>query len=1156
MSDFTHLHVHTHYSILDGAANIKNLLKKASDTGMTALAITDHGNMYGVMEFFLKAKDFGIKPILGCEVYVAEGSRFDKTNKYDRGHHLILLAKNLKGYFNLSKLVSLGFLDGFYYNPRIDKEILKQYSEGLIASSACLGGELPSVALNKGKEAAEKVIEEFVSIFGDDYYIELQRHGHAEQDEVNPVLVEMAEKYGVKYIATNDIHYINKDDYDAHKILICLNTGKDLDDEKGLHYSGNEYLKTAEEMSELFADLPLALANTREIVDKIEDFKITEDVILPVFPLPDGFENEDNYLSHLTREGAKNRYKELTEEIDTRIDYELQVIRDIGYAGYFLIVHDFIDAARKMGVMVGPGRGSAAGSIVAYCTGITDIDPIRFNLLFERFLNKDRVSMPDIDVDFDDEGRDQVIRYVTDKYGSEKVAQIVTFGTMAARLAIRDVARVLKLPLPEADRLAKLVPEGQITLEKAYKDVPELYQALNGSDELIRRTLTFAKTLEGSARHTGTHACGVIIGRQDLIDYVPLAVSKENNTGTGVIQQTQYEGPMAEKAGLLKMDFLGLKTLSIIKDSLVTIKSRHGIQIDIDNLPEEDTKTWELFQRGDTGSIFQFESDGMRKYLKDLKPNNIEDLIAMNALYRPGPIDYIDTFINRKHGKENVRFPHPSIEPILQNTYGIMVYQEQIMEIARVMGGFTLGQADLLRRAMGKKIPAEMESKRKDFLEGALNKGIEEKTAIEVFNTMMEFANYGFNRSHAAAYAVLAYRTAYLKAHFPAEFMAANLTHNLSDIKKITLLIDDCRRQGIDVLGPDVNESELKFTVNAQGKIRFAMAAIKGVGEGAVESIIYERSLGGSFSHIFDFVKRINLRQVNKRCLESLALAGAFDEFPNSHRAQYFFKEPNDETIFLERLIKYANQYQNSLASSQQSLFGDHTTASLADPVLPECPRWLPLEMLHKEKEVVGFYVSGHPLDQYRIEIAKFVNAKLGQLRDNLPRYNNSNPVVAGIISAVTVKRTKEGKEYANFVLEDYSDGYNFTVFSETYLKYKHLLVVGHLLLVKLNVTTRYKQDDQFEARISHVELLEEVLVKHVKKVALYIPFTSISDGFTKSMAAMVKEHRGQCPIEFNVFNPENNDYVPLSSSKVKIAPDTFLKQIERIPFVKYRISV
>lgn len=1154
MPEFTHLHVHTQYSILDGAANIELLIKKAKESGMKALAITDHGNMYGVLKFYSEAKKQGIKPIIGCEVYVATESR--TTKEKTRGkhyHHLILLAKNLTGYHNLSKLISLGFLEGFYYKPRIDKEILEKYSEGIIVSSACLGGEVPQMVLNHGEEKAQLAIDWYKSIFKDDFYLELQNHGLPEQHKVNVTLKKLADLNGIKVIATNDVHYINKEDYDAHDILVRLNTGSDINDTKDdLHYSGQEFLKSPEEMADLFPELPEALQNTQEIVEKIEDYSIYSDVILPVFPLPEGFGSEDEYLRHLTYEGAKKLYPEITHEITERLDFELEVIKNMGFPGYFLIVQDFINKAREMDVTVGPGRGSAAGSAVAYCTGITSIDPIRYNLLFERFLNPERVSMPDIDVDFDDEGREKVLDYVVDKYGKNRVAQIVTFGTMAAKLAIRDVARVLKLPLPDADRIAKMVPEKPgITIKKAYEEVPELAAIKKNGEELERKTLQFAETLEGSARHTGTHACGVIIGRDDLINYVPLATAKDST-----LMVTQYEGKLVESVGMLKMDFLGLKTLSIIKDAIKNIDRRHRIKIDIDKIPLDDNKTYELYQRGDTIGTFQFESEGMRSYLKELKPTNIEDLIAMNALYRPGPMEYIPLYIRRKHKKEKVVYPHPMLEEILTPTFGIMVYQEQIMQVAQVMGGFSLGKADLLRRAMGKKKMEIMEEQMAIFVEGAAQKGIDEKKAREVFLTMMEFAKYGFNRSHSAAYSLIAYQTAYLKAHYPAEYMAAVLTHNLSDIKKITFFIDESKRQNIPVLGPDVNESYLNFMVNDKGEIRFGLAGIKNVGENAALSIIDERTKNGKYKTIFDFAKRVNLKSVNKRSMESLALAGAFDSFEDTHRAQYFYRENSDDSIFLEKIVKYAADYQVQENASQVSLFGDFSAIEIKDPVLPVCPHWTKLEQLKNEKDVTGFYMSGHPLEDFKVEIDHFCNVNINDIKSNREQYKGKNVSFAGIVTEVNHRTSKTGNAFATFSIEDFTDFDTFILFSEDYLKFKHFLLEGSSLFIKAQIQSRNnKNRDQLDVRITSIVLLSEVIEKFVGEIRIQIPLKSITKNFTKNLNDSIKKNPGNCKLRFEILDDETNSSIAMPAPKHSIAASAFAKDLEKYPELKIKFA-
>ncbi len=1145
MPDFTHLHVHTQFSILDGAAKIPLLIDTAQSYGMDALAITDHGNLYGTLKFFLEARRKKIKPIIGCEIYVAARTRHDKTEKPDRsGYHLILLAKNLEGYRNLSRLSSLGYTEGFYYTPRIDKELLRKYHHGIIASSACLGGEIPETILKKGEDQGAMVLEEYLDIFGEDFYLELMNHGLPEQDSVNKVLRGYASKYNVKLIASNDVHFVRKDDFEAHHILICLNTGKDVEDVSGMHYTGQEYLKSQEEMAELFADIPEALANTREIVDKVEEYDITsKKIILPHFPLPGEFASEDDYLRHLTYEGAKGLYPEISKEIRDRLDYELKVISEMGFSGYFLIVQDFIRAAKKMDVIVGPGRGSAAGSAVAFCTGITNIDPIRYNLLFERFLNPERVTMPDIDIDFDDDGRERVLEYVVKKYGREKVAQIVTFGTMAARLAIRDVARVLRLPLPEADKLAKMVPEKPGTsLSKAYKEVKELGDIKKDGDELQKKTLIFAETLEGSARHTGTHACGVIIGPDNLMDHVPLSTAKDSE-----LPVTQYEGKLVESVGMLKMDFLGLKTLSIIKDAIENIKGTKNISINIDDIALDDKKTFELYQRGDTIGTFQFESDGMRTYLKELKPTNIEDLIAMNALYRPGPMNFIPIYINRKHGREKVEYPHPLLEEILRPTYGIMVYQEQIMQTAQIMAGFTLGKADILRRAMGKKKVDIMAEQKVEFVKGAAEKDIKKDKAEEVFSIMERFAEYGFNRSHSAAYSVIAYKTAFLKANYTAEYMAAVLTHNLSDIKKIKFFIDECKRQNIDVLGPDVNESSLNFTVNEEGQIRFGLGAVKGVGEGAVINIIEERTGNGEYRNIFDFTKRINLRSVNRRCMESLAMAGAFDGFESSHRAQYFFRENTDDSIFLEKVIRYAANHQERKSSAQQSLFGEDSEEETTDPPMPECDRWTKLQQLKNEKDVTGFYMSGHPLDDYAMEIDNFCNTGLAELNQDIRQFENKNVSFAGMVTSTQARTAKNGKPFGIFVMEDYSDTRQFILFSEDYLKMKHLLIEGSQVLVKARVEKRYNNEDQLEVRISSMNLLPDVIEKFTKGIVIMVNLVDLDQEKVEQIHQLIKKHSGRCEVNFKIFDAVEKRTLELKPKNNGVNPGEFLRELKEI---------
>ncbi|MDT8393936.1 MAG: DNA polymerase III subunit alpha [Bacteroidales bacterium] len=1153
MPEFTHLHVHTQFSILDGASKINALIEKAAATGMKSLAITDHGNMFGVPLFIQAARNKGIKPIVGCEVYVAAESRHNKAGKQDRkSYHLILLAKNKAGYHNLAKLSSKGYLEGFYYNPRIDKELLREYHEGIIASSACLGGEIPSAIMNHGIERAELALQEYLDIFGEDFYLELQDHGLPEQKSVNKVLIELAAKYNVKLIATNDVHFINENDFQAHRILICLNTGKDLDDVSGMHYTGQEFLKTPEQMLELFGEHPEALSNTAGIVAKVEDYEITtKKIVLPHFPLPEGFESEDDYLRHLAYEGAQKLYPELSNEISERLDFELKVIREMGFPGYFLIVQDFIAEARKMKVIVGPGRGSAAGSAVAYCTGITNIDPIRYNLLFERFLNPERVTMPDIDVDFDDEGREKVLDYVVKKYGRDKVAQIVTFGTMAARSAIRDVARVLKLPLPDADRLAKLIPEKPgITFAQAYREVPELAEVKKKGKELEKKTLTLAETLEGSARHTGTHACGVIIGPDDLVEHVPLSTAKDST-----LMVTQYEGKLVESVGMLKMDFLGLKTLSIIKDALRNIRSSYDADIDIDNIPLDDELTFQLYQKGETIGTFQFESEGMRKHLKELKPNNIEDLIAMNALYRPGPMQFIEVYINRKQGREKVNYPHPMLEEILKPTYGIMVYQEQIMQTAQLMAGFSLGKADILRRAMGKKKAGIMQEQKIEFVKGALAKNIEKEKAEEIFGTMERFAEYGFNRSHSAAYSVIAYQTAYLKAHYTAEYMAAVLTHNLNDIKKITFFIDESKRQNIEVLGPDVNESEYNFTVTRKGTIRFGMGAIKGVGESAVKAIVQEREANGPFLSIFDMAKRVSLQAVNKSCFEALAKAGAFDNFEGTHRAQFFYRQNSDDSIFLEKVIRHGSSYQEKKNSAQQSLFGDDSLAEAPDPEMPDCNPYSKIEQLRKEKEVTGFYISGHPLDDFAFEIENFCDVTIGEVFNNIGKYAGRQLTLAGMITEASERLTQNGNYFGTFILEDFNDSKKFFLFSEDYLRLKHFLIDGTNVLVNVKVQFRRGGQEQLEIKVNGMSLLAEAIAKYTKTITISLKAKDITAALTGKLRKMLKNKKGNCQIKFRIEEDDSRKALHMQPRKQGVDPAAFIRELREMPDIEFKIN-
>ena len=1138
MPDFCHLHCHTQYSLLDGAADIYSLMKKAKADDMKAVAITDHGNMFGAFKFYSAAKANDILPIIGCEFYIVE-DRFQKEftgGRKDKRYHQLLLAKDANGYKNLSKLCSLGFIEGAYGNfPRIDKQLLMQYKDGLIATSCCVAAEVPRTFLEKGEEAAEKVFLEWLDIFGEDYYVELQRHGlqGIDQDGVNVFMMKMARKHNVKMIATNDSHYVEKEDYNAHDILLCINTGDfkstPIGDGKGYRFGFENdqfYFKSKAEMAELFKDVPEALDNTMEIVSKITAPQLKRDILLPNYTLPQGFNNEDEYLKHLAFEGAKRKYPEVNSEVAERLEFELKVIKDMGFSGYFLIVQDFIAAAKQIGVAVGPGRGSAAGSAVAFATGITNLDPIKYSLLFERFLNPERVSMPDIDIDFDDEGRQKVIDYVVDKYGKNQVAQIITYGTMAAKSSIRDVARVLQYPLADTDKLAKMIPDGVgMNLKKAFEENPELKTIRHQVDTMPGLVLREAEKLEGSIRQRGIHAAGVIIAPSDITEYIPVCTAKDAD-----LLVTQFDGKVIEDAGMLKMDFLGLKTLSIINDALKNVKENRGIDIDIDKIPLDDELTFELYQRGDTIGTFQFESEGMRMYLKDLKPTNIEDLIAMNALYRPGPMDYIPDFINRKHGKVPVEYPHEWLEPILKNTYGIMVYQEQIMQAAQIMAGYSLGSADILRRAMGKKIASEMEKQKVIFVKGATEKGVDKKKAEEIFDVMAKFANYGFNRSHSAAYSILAYQTGYLKAHYPAEYMAAVLTHNMNDIKQVTFFLSESNRMGILTLGPDVNESQKKFTVNEAGEIRFALSAIKGVGDAAVEGLVEERVAGGPFISIFDITKRVNLRSVNKKCLENLALAGAFDSF-GLNRSQYFHDE-GDGSYLIEKAVKFGNQFQNQKATAVHSLFGESLmTEAVDDPPIPDCKPWTLIEKLEKEKEVTGMYISGHPLDQYELELKNFCTPI-----SELDNYKGRDVKIGGIVTSCMIRVDKKGRKFALFSVEDMTGSTGLALFAEDYLKYRHMVEeIGTIIYLKGKYQPRYKSEDQFELRISGIELLSEVREKYAKGLIVNLHLSDISEKLIKNLEEAIKNNQGDYGLKFKVVDNTEKVDIEFSAKTNKI---------------------
>ncbi|PIF06344.1 MAG: DNA polymerase III subunit alpha [Draconibacterium sp.] len=1215
MVPFTHLHVHSQYSILDGAASVNALVAKAKNNGMTALALTDHGTMFGIKEFHAACQKAKLKPILGCETYVAARSIHNKNDKIDRsGHHLILLAKNKKGYRNLIKLVSIASTEGFYYKPRIDKKLLKKHSEGLIVSSSCLGGEVPSLIMNNRLKDAEETILWFKKVFGSDYYLELQRHPselpqmrmdvYDKQVEVNKVILSLAKKYGIKVIATNDVHFTNAEDADAHDLLICLNTGKDVDDPNRMRYTKQEWFKTQEEMNELFADVPESLLNTAEIVEKVEDYELNSKPIMPVFPIPEeigtretfsekfpekilieefgedeftrlgGYEDalrvkmESSYLKLLTFKGAKERYGDpLPEEVVTRLDFELETIKKMGYPGYFLITQDFINKAKEMGVLVGPGRGSAAGSAVAYCNSITNIDPLKYDLLFERFLNPDRISLPDVDIDFDDDGRQLVLDYVTEKYGSDKVAHICTFGTMATKLAIRDVARVLKLPLPEADRLAKMVPDTpKMTFQKAFKENPALKKEKGSDNKLISKTIEFAETLEGSVRQSGVHACGILISRDPLTDHIPLMATKDEEK----LLTTQYDGNFVESIGLLKMDFLGLKTLSIIKETLDNIKLSRGITIDMDSISFDDPETYKLFSQGETTAIFQFESEGMKKHLRDLKPNRMEDLVAMNALYRPGPMEYIPDYIARKHGRQKVDYDLPMMEQYLSETYGITVFQEQVMLLSRLLAGFTRGDSDSLRKAMGKKIKSTMAKLKEKFVSGCKanfrftdeckNTGKKTDDVIEkIWKDWEAFASYAFNKSHSVCYAYIAYQTGYLKAHYPAEFMAANLSRNLNNITDITKLMKECKRMKLNVLGPDVNESFIKFTANRNGDIRFGMAAIKGVGAGAVQEIINAREKHGDFKTIFDFVEQVSLQTVNKKNLEALAMSGAFDNLDGIKRSSFFAGDDEfDSTSFIEKLIRYGHRIQEEKQSAQQSLFGSLATSQvIKKPDIPPVEEWAKLVLLEKERNLIGIYLTAHPLDDYRIELENFTtkDVALKDLNNNIVKYKGRELAFGGMVTAAREATSKNGNPYSTLTLSDYTDSYEFFFFSRDYVNFHKYCKTGLFILVKGVVRQRFKSES-YEFKISHIELLSEVRKNYIKSITLNVPLNLLEDKLIEEIVQMAKNNKGKSLLKFNIIDPENNMSIRFFSRTAKIDfTDEFTSFFENEPDITYRIN-
>lgn len=1195
---FSHLHNHTQYSLLDGASPIPELYQKAASEGMPGIAITDHGNMFGVFEFVAEAwkntkvvgkdelgneiREPVVKPIVGCEFYLVEDrlkQQFKRSEGRDKRYHQLMLAKNEIGYKNLVKLSSLGYMEGLYSKyPRIDKELILKYHEGLIATTCCLAARVPQFILNKDEAEAEKEFKWWLDIFGEDYYIEIQRHDIPDQNIVNECLLRFAKKYNVPIIASNDSHYVNQEDANAHDILLCINTGekqstpkaRDITDENKEEHNKNTrfafyndqfYFKKRIEMEQVFSDIPEALDNTQQIVDKVTPLKLEKDILLPHFQVPDEFHDEqDTYLEHLVWEGAKERYKKMTTEIEERIKSELFTIRTMGFAGYFLIVADFINAGKNMGVFIGPGRGSAAGSVVAYCIKITNIDPIKYDLLFERFLNPDRKSMPDIDTDFDDSGRQKVIEYVVNKYGRNQVAHIITYGTMAARSSIKDVARVLDLPLSESNALAKLVPERpgislkrilHAPLDKSTKEekslkekeglnedelvkVQELREQRENTDSLHSRVLQEAEKLEGSVRNTGIHAAGIIIAPRDLSDLIPVSAVKDVN-----LVITQYQGSVIEDAGVIKMDFLGLRNLSIIKDALVLIKMNYGIDMDIDDLPLDDEKTLKLFQEGNTNGIFQFESPGMQKHLRALKPDKFEDLIAMNALYRPGPLQYIPNYIRRKHGSEKITYDLPEMEEYLAGTYGVTVYQEQVMLLAQKLANFSKGDADVLRKAMGKKKIKTLNKMEVQFMEEGEKNGHPHKILEKIWQDWKAFAQYAFNKSHSTCYAFVAFQTAYMKANYPSEYMAA-VMNNAGSIDKITFFMEECKSMGIKVLGPDVNESLKGFSVNKEGIIRFGMGAIKGVGDAAVDNIVLERDKNGLFTGPFDLVMRVNLRSVNKKSLESLAQAGGFDCFGEFHRAQYFQKDSSDGLSGIEQMIKFGQQYKSQESKNNNSLFGDVEMPKVEHPKFADCIPWPAYDALEKEKEMIGIYLSGHPLDSYKFEMN---NYGIVPIKD-IERYNGRSIRIAGIINDAYHSRSKKGDGYARVTISDYSGSMIINFWKETYLKYKPFLEASEKLLLTGTYQQNYRNEMEF--RPTGLMLLSHVREKLTQKITLPMTLLQLDDDIAEFFVDYISKRPGKVKISFAFLDEATQENATLSNSRRISVDDELIEFCEQ----------
>jgi len=1235
MEDFVHLHVHTYYSILDGQSSIPRLVDKAVNNGMRGMAITDHGDMFGIKEFFDycnkvngKRREEGkelFKPIFGCEMYVARHRKIDKVKENGdmSGYHLIVLAKNYQGYKNLIKLVSRSWVDGYYMRPRTDREDLERYHEGLIVCSACIAGEVPRKIIKDDIEGAREAIEWYHRVFGEDYYLELQRHEVKDphlianreafpmQQKANRVMIEFAQEYGIKLVCTNDAHFVDKENAEAHDHLLCISTGKDLDDPNRMRYSKQEWFKTREEMNEVFSDIPEAMANTLEILNKVEVYDIEHGPIMPFFPIPETFgteeewrkrftpqqlfdeftsdENGENqlpreegeekieklggidklyrikfeadYLSELAYQGARKCYGEtLTDEVKERINFELHIMKTMGFPGYFLIVQDFINSARDhLDVMVGPGRGSAAGSVVAYCLGITKIDPIKYDLLFERFLNPDRISLPDIDTDFDDDGRGRVLEWVENKYGHDNCAHIITFGTMATKNSIKDVARVEKLPLDVANHLCKVIPDKlpdglKMNLPNAIKSIPELREAEASNDTRLRNTMTYAKMLEGTVRGTGIHACGFIICRDPISDWVPVSVAEDKSDPGHKLHCTQYDGHVIESTGLIKMDFLGLKTLSILKEAVENVKISTGIEVDLDKIPMDDPLTYQLYCEGRTIGTFQFESAGMQKYLRELHPTVFEDLIAMNALYRPGPMDYIPDFIARKRDPAKIAYDIPCMEKYLKDTYGITVYQEQVMLLSRQLAGFTRGESDALRKAMGKKKKAIVDAMKPKFIEGGKRNGHSPQVLEKIWTDWEKFASYAFNKSHATCYSWVAYQTAYLKAHYPAEYMAAVMSRNLANIAEITKLMDECRAMGIECLGPDVNESRQKFSVNSHGAIRFGLAAVKGMGDAAAQAIIDEREKNGAYKSVFDLAERVNLGAVNRKAFESLALSGGFDSF-KIERQNYFGTNAKGD-IFLDSLIRYGQLYQQEQVQAQNSLFGSTDAIEIATPQVPQVDPWSTIETLNRERDLVGIYLSAHPLDEFGIVLRAMCNTHCIELDDKVSLSKKDQIVIGGIVTGTKSKFTKNGKPCGFVTIEDFEGSGELAFFGEEWGRWKGMLVEGSTVFITAKCVQKYRDSNYYDLKIADIQYLQTIKDQRIEKFTITMDSTSIDETVVNDISTMLRNSPGSTQLYFQINDVTSNSYVLLRSKMGPISlKHKFMTYIEANPEMSYHVN-